>query len=284
MGSVVAIHPGSVPWSNKIRRRAKNLAKAIDTGYLEMAEILWAVYDTPVDNDPNKGPVFHSWGYASFGEYAEIELGLSKRRAERLRQIWMHYEVRLKGRLDRRLKQRLYALGWSKVREIATIVTPENAEKWLELAEKSTYVALQQESRKFRARVEELRKLKEGGQDVPEDFLDEENLLNQVNVDPDDIKYKTKVFALAPDMQDNVEAALERASQLSHSKSSSRNLSLICMDFLATNDFKKSDDSENALRYLNRLEQNLNLKIIATDPDTGEVVYGMMTLEKLAKS
>ena len=41
--------PGSEAWSTKIRRRAKSLVKSIDQGYMDLAEIVYTVWSTPVD-------------------------------------------------------------------------------------------------------------------------------------------------------------------------------------------------------------------------------------------
>lgn len=301
--------PGSDEWSIKIRRRARQLSAALDTGYMELAEILWKVWNTPKDNDPNNPAVFRYWGYENFAEYAEKELGLAKRRAERLRQIYHHVEVRLGDRLERQLKRRLLSLGWSKVREIAPIITPENALKWIEIAEKSNYVELTAETRNMRRKVEELRRRKEEEEEgapaalastpeqdeeteaSPEDaaiqddpaYKEAEQILNATQYDPEELRVKTKVFPLYPDMVPPVEQALARAAELSHSDSVSHNLTLICTNFLATNDFRKKGDEGNLIRMLAQVEKNLGVKLIAYDPKKKQFLYGSETIEALAE-
>lgn len=279
--------PGSDIWSDRIRSRAKKLSQALDQGYLELAEILWKVYDTPIGNDPARGPVYKAWGYDTFSDYAELELGLQKRRAERLRQIWAHMEVRLEGRMSAALKRRIYALGWSKVREIAPLLTPENAEKWIEEAESCSVVALQQKTKTFRQRLDELRmrKIREAEGDVleptTEDFSEEEKLLNQAEFDPHAMYVKAKTFAWGMEQHETVEHALARAKDITGSDSSSHNMSLICLDFLATNSFLKKKSPENVSTFLNKMETNLGVRLIAIGA-SDDVVYGIDVLKKLA--
>ena len=287
MSAVVSISVGSEVWAEKVRRRARQLSKALDTGYLELAEILYHVYITPVNNDPSQGPLWTGWGYSSFGDYADQELGLARRKAERLRQIWFHVEERLGSQLDRDLKKRLYAVGWSKLREIASLLIPENTEKWLHLAENGSHAQVAAAAKQVRKRVDEARERKLAIRENPDGgltmdgFEEEEALLRQIDIDDDSLKLRTKVFGLYPDQMANVEAALDRAEQLSKSDSSSNNLSLICMDFLATNDFGRENDPINILRYLSRMEQSLGVKLVAVDAKRKDVVYGMSTLEEM---
>lgn len=78
-------------------------------------------------------------------------------------------------------------------------------------------------------------------------------------------------------------SALNRARQLAGKPlPKSALLSLVCMDFLATNDFRKADDSAALVRYLSKLEALLGKKLVAIDTDTREVAYGFEVLEAMA--
>lgn len=293
METTVKDAPGTEAWCAKLRRRARQLATALNRGELELAEILWQVYDTPIGGDPNRGPVWRSWGYESFSQYAEEELGLKRRKAERLRQIWMHVEVRLEGRIDRRLKARLYNLGWTKVREIVPLLTPQNFEKWVTLAEDSSYAVLTAETKAFRERVEEARILREkkrlfGETEETDDYTEEEELLDRVALDPLALKMKVSTFGLMEEQHTTVEQALDQAARVTGSDKRSRNLSLICLDFMANTDLGKNLDKAHgkvaASRFVSKMEQTTGVKLVAIDPVTGDIVYGMDTLRKLAKA
>jgi hypothetical protein len=142
---------GSKSWCLKVRKRARQLAQDLDTGYMELAQLLYEVYDTPMDNDPNKGPIFKSWGYDSFAQWADEDLNIQKRKAERLRAIWYTLEVVLVG-LDPDLKKRIVSLGASKVRELIGVLELENAEGWVSIAEKSSYPVLRASISKAKAK------------------------------------------------------------------------------------------------------------------------------------
>lgn len=87
---------------------------------------------------------------------------------------------------------------------------------------------------------------------------------------------------------DNVREALERAAEVARANAWANSpvpatghlLSLIAMDFLATNDFGQKGDPKALQRMLSKLEQSLGVKLIAVEEN--EVVYGMPTLQKLA--
>jgi hypothetical protein len=92
-------------------------------------------------------------------------------------------------------------------------------------------------------------------------------------------------FKLVHSQYDNVKAALERAGQLSKSKVRSHNLSLICLDFLTTNDFRKSDDPDQALRFLTaKFERILGKKLVVIDPDRWEIEYGLESLRRVGEN
>jgi hypothetical protein len=134
---------GSRAWAGRIRHRARALAEQVETGYLELGEILYRIYDAPVDGDPAQGSVLQKWGYKSIGEYAEKELSLHYKKAQRLVRIFYRVEVELDG-LGRNpeLKKRFIRLGWSKARELVRVLTKENAVEWILRAESMNYTTL----------------------------------------------------------------------------------------------------------------------------------------------
>ena len=268
--------PGSEQWGDKIRRRARTLTKTIEQGYMELGEILYTVYDTPINGDPKNGPMFQAWGYTTFAQWVENDLGLHKRKAERLRNIWYNLNVRLGKELTRQTRRRIIALGWCKCRELVRVLSAENVEQWVEMAERLKYPELTSAIRKA---------LKDHEQQAQERALsgedDEEG--PEYPDPPDDVEEWTeRAFYLAPEQLKNVEAALDRAKQLSHSKSINHNLDLICMDFLATNEFRLKDDPKMALRFLVKFEKLTGKRLIIIDPVTKQIEYGIEALEMIA--
>jgi len=314
---------GSKSWCQKVRKRAKQLTQDMDTGYMELAQILYEVWDTPMDNDPNKGPIYKQWGFKSFAHWADEELHIQVRKAERLRLIWFALEVTLAG-LDPELKQRLVDLGVSKVRELVRVLELDNTLGWVEIAEKSSYPVLRASISKAKAKADiakaqakvaaklaaeaeaEAAELEEASED-PEDGSELEAVGGSAQVDvtspdfdapapakglqpavpvsapPEPEEMGFEHFGLFPEQHLNVKLALRKASELSGSDKKSHNLDLICTDFLANNDIIPSNIVENRMRFLRRMEQVFEVKIIALDLTNDEVVYGAGTLSKLAK-
>lgn len=272
---------GSKAWCAKIRRRAKELVRVIDLGYFDLCNVLYEIYDTPVDGDAKREPVFALWNYSSFGEYAQVELGLKPRKAEYLRSIGFKFATDL-AELDPVLKEELVALGWTKLRELVKVLTIRNAAGWIERAKKLSQAELLDlvkkhlEDRAARREGREMAELINAGGGAPVD-ADDENL-------PSEEKPSWQHFMLFGDQAEPVCQALTRASELSNSDKKSHNLSLICTDFLATNGFGTPNDPEMIKRYLNKLEGLLNVTLIAVAPDKSLLYLGPNALESLSEA
>jgi hypothetical protein len=240
---------------------------------MELAQILYEIYDTPIDGDPTNAPIYCSWGYKTYSDYAKKELGLLYNKAVNLRRIWYVLEVELAD-LDPMLKKRLTELGWTKVKEVTRVLTLQNAEKWVEAVETMTFNEVRQAVTAYRVELEQ--KLQEaaiGNGELPS----LEVLSEKVAIPVEKIFYER--FALYKEQQEVVQQAIQKASELSGSGVKSNNLHLICMDFLATNDFTKGIDSR--IRLLSKLEKLLNLQLVVVEE--GDVVYGLDILKKLAE-
>lgn len=273
---------GTTQWSKRIRKKAKELVRGVELGYVELAEILYDVYDTPVENDPQRGPVFKAWGYESFANYAEHELGLRRRKAEYLRSIGYKLKVDLKD-LDPQVKQNLCALGWTKLRVLTRVLNLKNAVDWIAMADRVSYPELEEAVKKYILQKQEKAKQKKdlaaavnagmagNSSDEEEDEL------------PETEEHHWEHFMLKNDQIEPVRQALERAQELSKSEMKSHNLSLICTDFVANNSFHKKGDPGNVTRYLAKMEELLGVKLVAIDPKDTKVVYGLENLQQLAK-
>lgn len=306
---------GSKAWADQLRKDTQRLAENIDKDYLRLARNLWELFDRPVDNDPKKTSWLTKWGYGKLGDYAEKELGIHKRIAERLRRIWL--VVGVECALDDEYLNRFITMGRSKARILTRegVMSAKNAKSWIEKAEKMTYLSLDEEVNTFLAGREGVMKGTLGHVekvDADGDVVEDDDALAeapspspvlegktiwqmakdeataQVNeaagksVEPEE-KTIPKHFALFPDQMDTVKAALERASELSGSKKDGQNLSLICLDFVATNEFKKAS-LEQTQRFFKRIEKALSVKIVVLSPVDHEILYGYKVLEKITNS
>jgi len=89
-------------------------------------------------------------------------------------------------------------------------------------------------------------------------------------------------FHLYPDDLELVEAAINCASGMTLSDVRSSNLALICMSFLAINDFG-IDEQKQRRRLVEQVERLVGFKFIVWDPDVDAIVHGYDTLSMLAK-
>lgn len=284
-----------------LRNKAKTLSKALEQGYMELAKILYEVFSTPIDNDPKNPPMYMAWGYTSFTQYADEELGLDRRKAERLRAIWYRLSVELCD-LDDITRARIINLGWTKVRELIRVLTLRNAQEWVEKAEGCSQQELQNAVRVYIEKRESLK-----AQRFAESQARQEQVIAAIAKDPEPglesavpapvtasapppeedeppvivEPMRAKQFAFYHDQFEVVDAALKRASQLTNSQKPSYLLTMICTDFLATNDFS-SIGSEQFMKFLVKYENLMNVDMIVRDRNTGKILYGLQTLERMA--
>ncbi len=255
---------GSKAWMKSIRKEARDLAIRVNTSYMDLARVLYEIYDRPVDNQPDKGPLFKYWGYATFDSYVEEELGLHPKTAQRLRKTWFRIEIELK--LDQDTRNRLINLGFAKARELARVITRENVDEWIRRAEELSHTRLVEAVQQYLVALEDAQGegKKEGDVGLP-------------NVEP----LYSENFKLYPEQSNNVKRALERAKQISNSEKKGHNLDLISTYFLATNDFTNRGPEE-VKSILASMENSLGLLLVACDPKTGDIIHGFDTLKQLA--
>lgn len=72
---------------------------------------------------------YESWGYTSFKEYAQKELGFKYGKAKALVNLWQHI-----GSKDREMFDKLMSVGWDKANEISRVVNRENVDEWVDKA------------------------------------------------------------------------------------------------------------------------------------------------------
>lgn len=311
---------GSKAWADRLRADTRQLASNLDADYLRLARNLWELFDRPVDNDPKNTSWLTKWGYGKIGDFAEKELGIHRRIAERLRRIWM--VVAIECKLNDEYLEKFISLGRSKARVITrpgVMVDEKSAKRWIDEAVQTKYVDLEESVAKFLSGREgvlagTLGKVEKT--DVDGDVIEDDDEYIEVASKPivstktmdqlisqevqSQVKetYGTQLFgkpaapaepeekpiyknfALFPDQFDTLKAALERAAELSGSKKDGQNLSLIALDFLATNEFKKAS-LEQTQRFFKRIEKALEVKIVVLAPKDHEILYGYKTLEKV---
>lgn len=327
---------GSKAWAEHKCEEARGLIKGIDAQYIHLGKLLWDLYDIPVDNNPANKPTYSLFGHSKFEEFCDKELGLHPRKAYTLKAIYYRLYIELKD-LDPQFRDRIIALGWTKVRGVSRVLTLANAASWIEYAEKHTASAIE---KKVSEHLEEARKKKameEGlgfeaaaagasfGEDAPApsaadtkkklgkkptatpdatmamdpsgaDLLPSFDQEHQTEIDASadepifdpsiaDLDPKTKrVFWLEPGENELVQQALALSQKLSGKDTPGTNLSLICLEFTATNDntARPNMKDEFKLVMLAQVEKLLGLELLAVDPKSGNAIYASASLKKKA--
>ena len=310
---------GSKAWSNLLKKKVINLSGVVTKNYVELAKLLYLMDRTTINNDSTQPNICFHWHYNSLREFASKELALEVRKFNYILSIGYTLEETLKD-ADPELMERFINLGWSKVREICRVVEKSQFFDWVNKGEQSTFSEIQDMVSQYRKDDEE-NKLKRlalaGAATLNKDPFGPPKMENMADLDPstqavvtgasfdtpnssavavmpEELELKptpipemTKMthesFAFYEDQSDIVKSALKRAEQLSGSTKKSNNLTLICTEFLATNEFTKATE-EQRLKFLASIEKSLGFKLIAADPETNGVVYGIETLQTIARN
>jgi len=93
----------AAPAAELVRERILNLKGEVEKLYVELAELLYQVVHSTMDGDP----LWQAWGYDTFEDYAQYELGMKRAKAYYFMQIWK--ELHIKAGIS---KERLAEVDW----------------------------------------------------------------------------------------------------------------------------------------------------------------------------
>lgn len=111
----------------KALKDAHELAERVEHDYFRLGGILRRIYE-------------NSWfdGHESFGAYVAAEFGFQERKAKYLMKIYENL-------VDKMIPwEKVSVLGWTKLKDLSEILTPENVDEWVAKAEPITVFELQQ--------------------------------------------------------------------------------------------------------------------------------------------
>jgi hypothetical protein len=244
--AVEVIEDRLAEWApEKVRKDVRRLRANVESNYWKLSEALWHVYDKVL---------YQTWGFASWKEYVESEVDFELRKAQYLVQIWAWRRT-----LPAPLQERIDRLGASKARDLAPVVTLENAEAWLTRVEGLS--------------TREVQKLVRGEVDAEQERLDGLGTGAAADQDEEKPQIQQKPVKWSRNLMrgqvDTVERAIAKACVMTASESEPRALTMICTEFLATN-MNRNEPAE----YLAQVEHATGWRIVAIDPANGKVLYG----------
>lgn len=150
---------------------------------------------------------FMDQGYENFRAYVEAQTDIGYRKAIYLIGIY-------NGLVESGIKwEQVKHLGWTKLKELATLLTPDNVSEWVGLAENMTVLQLQEHIKAQTAGAA-------GKADAPSTDTTEAQ------------KTTTKTFKLHADQKETVEAALDKCKHETGTDVDSVALEHICLDYL----------------------------------------------------
>lgn len=110
--------------SDVVREAILKARDQIDDGYIDLARLLSEAYHQELATA--------KWGFNSFEEYCLDELEIEYRKTRYFIEIWD--KVKSLNLPIERVKK----MGWTKMKDLAAVITKENYEEWFDKAEKMT--------------------------------------------------------------------------------------------------------------------------------------------------
>lgn len=224
---------------SEVREGVLDARRKIEESYWEFSIRLHDVYINAY---------YTSWGFNSFVDYIELEVGMNKRKAQYLVSIQDWF-----GKMNPQVQTFVKEIGWTKAKELVGKVDNNNASEMIPRLEGKSYRELMNTL------------------NVAEESSSDQDPINDVVEDK-----PTKVsFALFEDQKKNVDQALEVARDIASSDSNNHALDMICLEFISSHQMSTVDE------YLAGVERLLNLKLIAYDKSKDQIAYGTETLDSL---
>lgn len=225
-----------------LRREVIEAKNQSEAAYWRLATALFNVWNENAYNE---------WGYESFNDYVDNELDMQRRKAQYLVAIagWF-------GEQSESVQAWVKQIGWTKARELIGVVDESNADEWRDIAESSSL-------RELTAAVKEAKSSESTGSATESGTSDDE-------------RPKAKRFMLFEGQMTNVESALAQAKMNANTEKDGHALDMICTEYLANN-----GQIGTLQGYLSRIEGIIGKRLIAFEPETGEVEYGAETLDEM---
>ena len=200
-----------------LRDTIKSRAQAIDEHYVTLGHHLFIVDDQSL---------YRTWGFATFADYLQQDVGIGKRRGQRLRQIWKilvrEFAVSPSMLSGCRYSNLITIMGLLKPK----ILTADTAEEWVTRAQLLNYTQLVKE-------VNEAKALRSADADSVITPATLETAVEEGRIP--EIKTRTgrKTFQVTPEESDLIDEAVKEGARDGGSGRPGHVLTNICNFFLA---------------------------------------------------
>lgn len=235
--------------------------------YVVREKALYHYVDNPETGEP----------YQTMKGYVENETAHAQRTATYLMGLWEYYVVDYtEGYVDddelapgeqwsTAWLDELQDIGWTKLKELVDVITPETTEKWKTFCQNHSFSELK----------DELKALEEGD--------DEGGAGDEPGPEGETSQTERVTFELTDDQIPAVRDAVEIAKTLGETDNKSEALSLLCTDYVAQNQDTLQRDQPLS-ETLERTERTLGGEIVffRRRDDQLNLLYGRETLQELA--
>lgn len=314
-GNKTSLIPGSSRWMAEIRQEAKRLSRVLDESYFDVGRVMYEVKYT--ESHDNK-PVWQVWGYNRFDDYCWKELHQHPHRIDRLIRVYERLNIDLEA-MDPLLRRRFIQLGFSRVTILCRILTYENLETWLKIAEQpdcsfrkldelvKAAVAAWVEAEKLKAtQAKEVAKVAkeeldpDAGLDGEEEVEERESkelgprqMLDKARKERGDIpavalqeRLIYRRYGFPENSWEMISNAIKKMGEVSGSENDSYNFSLICLQYLANASYGKQEgDRLKATEvFCKYLEQWMGIRLVVIEKKKPEILYGYRHLHDISKS
>lgn len=238
----------------EVRDKARELVQQVEETYWELSQVVYGIYQESL---------YLEWGYQNFKEYVESEeLNFQMRKAQYLINIQDWF-----GKMPANIQDWIRGLGWTKAKELTGIVKAENAAEWMNKIEGKTV-----------KEIINIVKGKDGDEGSGEGAYGEggEGEGGEGSTTEQEKPVKMS-FSLFPGQKKNVDDALAQAQTVAESDKPGNLLDLICTAYLSS-----SIGVDNVAEYLEKVERQIGVKLIAYNDRDETLVYGAETLDKIA--
>lgn len=242
----------SGPGIQKVRNSIQTLKQTIDASYLALGGLLYRV---------KHGRYFNTWGYDSFSDYTEEELGFRDRKARYLINIWKKFRVELNVS-----REDLQGVEWTKAAALKKVANKENVDDLID-----------------EAKDKSVREVKEFVDDVQaeqqaEDLEEEEEEEVKEETGNEEVeKMHRDTFVFYDDQKDIVELAMSIAEEYTDNDREGYLLSMVATEYVASHTGK--DVSMPWL--LSRLQDVFDVRFIVLDEEEDDILMGDDVLESV---
>lgn len=112
--------------SDKLRADVRGTAKRQGALDWELAALLYQTFTATVRVGDSFLPVYQEWGWQTWEDYVETEVGLHKRTAKSYVLVYETFEIKLKGAYDERTLPQSFGV----LRDLCAVVNRKNVKDW----------------------------------------------------------------------------------------------------------------------------------------------------------